>query len=99
MLDKKSIDDVNKFLNTNEIKNNLIRISFYLFSYELLRNTVVDRIRDFYVTGFNGEADILSADYNIKVVNRKIEGKQSIFLSSLYWLEEREAITKEDIIS
>jgi hypothetical protein len=98
-LDNKSkhIKDWDKFLDTDGIKSNLIRASLYLFSYELLKNTIVDKIKDFYVQGFDGTKDIIGENYTSKVLNRKIDGKQNIFLSSLYWLEESGAITKDDI--
>lgn len=95
---EKNLKDWHKFLNTDEIKNNLVRASLYLFSYELLKNTIVDKIKDFYITGFDENGFIYSKDYNEKVANRKIDGKQNIFLSSLYWLEENGAITKDDIL-
>jgi len=89
--------DWDKFLNTEEIKSNLVRASLYLFSYELLKNTIVDKIKDLYNIGFENDTLIYSEDYHEKVLNRKINGKQHIFLSSLYWLEENGAITKDDI--
>jgi hypothetical protein len=94
---EKQIKDWDKFLNTDEIKNNLVRTSFYLLSFELLKNTIVDKIKDFYLTGFDEAGYIYSNDYNEKVVNKKINGKQNIFLSSLHWLEERAAISADDI--
>jgi hypothetical protein len=94
----KHLKDWDKFLDTEGVKRNLIKVSLYLFSYELLKNSVVEHIRDLYTTGFDKDkGDIISKDYVDKVVNRKIEGKQNIFLSSLYWLKENGAISKDDI--
>jgi hypothetical protein len=95
--DKKHLKDWVKLLDTEEVKKNLIKVSLYLFSYELLRNSVVDKIRDFYIIGFDGTNDIISKDYNNKVANRKIDGKQNLFLSSLYWLNENGVISAEEI--
>jgi len=93
----KNLKDWDKFLNTDEIKSNLVRASLYLFSYELLKNSIVDKTKDCFMTGFDENGFIYSKDYNEKVANRKTEGKQNIFLSSLHWLEEIGAITKDDI--
>jgi hypothetical protein len=93
----KNIKDWEKFLDSEGVKNNLIRTSLYLFSYELLKNSIVDKIKDFYCIGFENNEDIYSKNYNKEVVNRLINGKQNIFLSSLYWLEEHGAITKDEI--
>lgn len=93
----KNLKDWEKFLDADEMKSNLIRASLYLFSYELLKNTIVDKIKDFYMTGFDENGFIYSKEYKEKVANRKVDGKQNIFLSSLHWLEEIGAITKNDI--
>ena len=86
-----------KFFDSDGIKSNLVRTSLYLFSYELLKNSIVDKIKDFYMVGFDANEYIYSEDYNKKVVNRKIKGKQNIYLSSLLWLEESGAISKYDV--
>lgn len=93
----KHFKDWEKFLNKEEVKSNLIRSSLYLFSYELLKNAIVDKIKDFYSMGFDENGYIYSEKYNEVIVHRRINGKQNIFLSSLYWLEENGAITKDDI--
>lgn len=86
-----------KLLNPEGIKSNLVRASLYLFSYELLRTAIVDKLKDFFLTGFDENGYTYSDDYKTRIVNRKIDGKQNIFLSSLYWLEEHNAITKDEI--
>jgi len=95
---EKHLKDLEKFFDTDGVKRSLIKISLYLFFYEMLRNSVVDKIRDFYDIGWDREkGDIISKTYTDKIVNRKIDGKQNIFLSSLYWLEENGAITKDEV--
>jgi hypothetical protein len=96
-MEEKNLKDWEKFLDTDKVKSNLVRASLYLLSYEMLKNSIVDKIKDFYCTGFVDGKDIYSEDYNTKVVHRKIEGKQNIFLSSLHWLEEHGTISKEEM--
>jgi hypothetical protein len=93
----KHLKDWEKFLDEDGVKNNLVKAALYLLSYEMLKNSVVDKIKDFYCTGFMDGKDIISEDYNKKVAHRLINGKQHIFLSSLYWLEEHGAISKEEM--
>jgi hypothetical protein len=94
----KHLRDAEKFLNKDEVKRNLVRASLYLFSYELLKTAIVDKIKDFHIRGFDENGYIYSDSYDEKVVHRKVNGKQNIFLSSLHWLEENGAITEDDII-
>jgi hypothetical protein len=94
----KHLKDWEKFLDADGVKSNLVRASLYLLSYELLKNSIVDKIKDMYCTGFMNDENTYSEDYNKKVVHRHINGKQNIFLSSLHWLEENGAISKEDIV-
>jgi len=93
----KNLKDWNKFLDSDGVKRSIVKSAFYLLSYEMLKNSVVDKIKDFYIVGFENQEFIYSDEYNNKVASRKIEGKQNVFLSSLYWLEENGAITKDDI--
>lgn len=93
----KHLKDWEKFLDIDGVKSNLVKSALYLVSYEMLKNSIVDKIKDFYCIGFMDGKDIISEDYNKKVVHRLINGKQHIFLSSLYWLEEHGAISKEEM--
>jgi hypothetical protein len=94
----KNQKDWEKFLDTDKVKSNLVRASLYLLSYEMLKNTIVDNIKEFYWTGFMDGKDIYSEDYNKKVVQRPVNnGKPHIFLSSLHWLEEHDTISKEEM--
>jgi hypothetical protein len=93
----KNLKDWEKFLDVDAVKSNLVRASLYLLSYEMLKNSIVDNIKEFYWTGFMDSKDIYSEDYNKKVVQRLINGKPHLFLSSLHWLEEHGAISKEEM--
>jgi hypothetical protein len=46
--DEKHLRDWDKFLDTDGIKRNLINVSLDLFSYELLKNSVVNHIKDLF---------------------------------------------------
>jgi len=52
-----------KFFDPDGIKSNLIRCSLFLISYELLKNSIVDKIKDFYSIGFDETGLLYSEDY------------------------------------
>lgn len=41
------------FLNPEVLRPNLIMASLYIAAFEMLKDTIVERIRDFYITGFD----------------------------------------------
>ncbi|WP_326982341.1 hypothetical protein VUJ46_19485 [Chryseobacterium sp. MYb264] len=91
---KKNIDDWLKFLNPDEVKNELISASLYIMSYDVLINTIVEKIKDFYTDGHDGKKFTLSSAYR-----RDVKGlcKKDIILASLLWLKKNEVITEEEI--
>lgn len=85
-----------KFFDKESLKENIVRSSLYLFSYELLRNSIVDKIKDLYIIGIDKGEFKYSDRYNETIVNRKVNGKQNIFLSSLEWLKENGCISSSE---
>jgi hypothetical protein len=41
------------FLNPEVLRPNLIMASLYIAAFEMLKDTIIDRTRDFYTTGFD----------------------------------------------
>ncbi|MBK9106384.1 MAG: hypothetical protein IPL92_17930 [Saprospiraceae bacterium] len=80
-------------LNPKIVKQNLIIASIYISAFELFKDTIVDRIREFYSHGFDDMGLILSDDYKLKVLSKN----KSPIYGSLYWLQEMDAIDKNDI--
>jgi len=95
-MDKKVDSDWNKFFDSKEIKRNLIDSSLFLAFYEILKNTIVDRIADFFNNEFKNGKFVNSTKYNEQIIWRKIKGKQNIFSSSCLWLVENNVITFDD---
>lgn len=95
-MDKKVESDWNKFFDSKEIKRNLIDSSLFLAFYEILKNTIVDRIADFFNNEFKNGKFVNSTKYNEQIIWRKIKGKQNIFSSSCLWLVENNVITFDD---
>jgi hypothetical protein len=82
-----------KFLNKEELKNNLLLASLYLTGYELLKNHIVIKLKDFFLCGFNENGFIYSEDY--KEVTKK---HKKIYEASCMWLADMNAISQDDII-
>lgn len=82
-----------RFLDPKELRPNLILASLYIAAFEVLKNTIIERIRDFYITGFDGKDWIISPDYQDQVLSKD----RSATHASLKWLKESQAISDEDI--
>jgi hypothetical protein len=46
--DKDTLQNWLKFLNPEELKANLLRSAMYILFYEILKNTIVDKVKGFY---------------------------------------------------
>lgn len=82
-----------RFLDPNVVRPSLFLATMFITTFEILKNSVVDRIRDFYTNGFDQNGPVVGADYQHKVVSRN----KSILYASLEWLREHEAIDQSDL--
>ena len=82
-----------KFLNPESLKSNLIAASLFLTAYELLRTSIIDRIRDFFTFDLKENRGAVSEYYKIKVLSLN----KSPLRASLLWLKEMSAINDADI--
>ncbi len=81
------------FLDPEILRPKLISASLYLTAFEMLKQSIIQRIRDFFTLGFNEEGDILDPSYQQKVLSRN----KSPLYASLSWLRENEAIEQSDV--
>ncbi len=81
-----------KFLNPQTLKNNLVKCSVYIVFFEKLKESIIEKIRDFYWTGYLDGKDIISDEYKKRFYKQGID----IFDESLNWLVENEAISNVD---
>ena len=82
-----------KFINPEFLRGNLIAASIFLAAYETLRASIIDRIQDFFTTGFDESGWIISEDYKNKVLSLD----KSPLRASLLWLKEMSVISDADI--
>lgn len=85
-----------KIFDPSIVKKNLILSSLYLTAFELLNSSIIERIRTFYTTEIKNGKLIPTQEYNCKVVQRKIEGKENLFNSSCLWLVKNKVISIDE---
>lgn len=89
------IEKWHRFLNPENLKDNLIFSSLYISSYESFKDYIVDTLKFFYNKGFSDGEFTFSRDYTLKVKSLD----KSIFRASLLWLKNMNAINENDLIT
>jgi hypothetical protein len=82
-----------RFLNPDTLRSNLIIASIFLAAYEILKQSIVERIRNFYSTGFDSSGVMIDSKYEAEVLSKN----RSPVYASLAWLKESEAIDDADV--
>jgi hypothetical protein len=82
-----------QFLNPDVVRPSLFLATMFITTFEILKDSVVDRIRSFYEDGWNENGPIISPSYQSKVISRN----KNILYASLEWLQEHEAIDSKDL--
>lgn len=82
-----------RFLDPDVVKPSLFMATMFITTFEILKNSIVDRIRDFYLIGWSKEGNTVSPEYADKVLSRN---KSSVY-ASLNWLLENQAIDESDL--
>jgi hypothetical protein len=82
-----------RFLNPANLRSNLIVASIFLAAFELLKQSIVERIRDFYCLGFDSGGLKIDPKYESDVLAKN----RSPVYASLAWLKESGAIGDTDI--
>lgn len=80
-------------LDPDILRPRLISGSIYIAGFELLKNSIIDRIRSFLCPEFDVNGDISDAEYQSDVLRRN----PSTLYASLDWLKDMGAINDEDI--
>jgi len=82
-----------RFLDPEVLRPNLILASIYIAAFEILKNSIIERIRDFYISGFDENGWIIMPEYKDNVLSKD----KSPTYASLKWLKESKAISEGDI--
>lgn len=91
--EKANINKWLKFLDPENLKDNLMFSSLYIASFEAFKDYVVDEVKFFFNTGFSEGEFTFSEEYISKV--KALD--KSILKATLLWLKDLEAIDEKDI--
>jgi len=80
-------------LNPEILRSNLIVASIYITAFELLKDCIISRIRDFFTSGFDQNGWLVDEEYKTKVLSKS----RSQLYASLSWLKEMSVINDSDI--
>lgn len=83
-----------QLLTPDVMKGKLISASLYITAFELLKDSIIERIRSFYMVGFDEDGDTIDEKY--KTVLSKGKGPLA---ASLSWLSENGIIDEADLQS
>ena len=81
------------FLNPEALRPNLIAASIYIAAFEILKTSLVDRIKDFFTNGFDQNGVRIDPMYQSDVLSKN----RSAVYASLGWLKEAHAIDDADL--
>jgi hypothetical protein len=81
------------FLTPEILRSNLLVASLYISAFEILKNSIVERIRNFFWKGFDEKGDIIDPEYEVSVLTKN----KSPVYASLQWLKEERAICDDDL--
>lgn len=84
-----------QLLTPTAMQERLISVSLYITAFELLKQSIVGRLRDFYIAGLDKKGDIFEKEYDADVLARN----KSPLYASLNWLSENEAVDQSDLQS
>jgi hypothetical protein len=73
----------------------LVSASLYVTAFELLKESIVGRLRSFYMVGFDQDGDVIDEKYETAVLSRN----KSPLYASLDWLIENAVIDENDLQS
>lgn len=86
-------DHWERFLNPEVVRPSLFLATMFITTFEVLKDSIVGRIRDFYTHGFDENGPIVEPDYQTEVASRN----KSVLYASLQWLRENEVINDLDL--
>lgn len=100
-----------KIVNQALLKRNMLIASLFVTSFEMLKNTIQEKIKSFLCPNstYNAQGEFeyeISNEYrsdvldkNIPGINRKRTPEYHLFYSSCLWLRENSVLTKTDFLS
>lgn len=82
-----------RFLDPTVVAPSLFIATMFVTTFEILKDAIISRVRDFYLIGFSANEDQISKEYSKNVLSRN---KSKVY-ASLDWLIEQNAIDQSDL--
>lgn len=82
-----------RFLDPDAVKPSLFLATMFITTFEILRNSVIDHLRNFYANGWDENGPIISPEYQSRVLSRN----KSALYASFEWMQESGAIDDRDL--
>ncbi len=92
-MDNKHREEWEHFLNPETLRANLMLASIYIATYEILKESIIKPVKDFYINGFDENGYVIDPKYSSEVISK---GKGELY-ASLEWLKDSNVITSDDI--
>lgn len=92
-MDKKIKASWERVLHPETLKTNIITASIFSMAFEMLKKSIIEKIKDFFTNGFDENGEIVSQEYKEKVLSIN----KSPLYASLKWLQSMEAIDDDDL--
>lgn len=83
-----------QFLDPDIVRPSLFMATMFVTAFEILKNSIVDRIRGFYSNEWSEQGAVESQEYKAVVLSRH----KSRVYASLNWLHENQVINDHDLI-
>lgn len=82
-----------RFLNPEILRTNLIVCSLFITAFEMLKDSIIERVKEFFINGFDKNGWIISEKYKTEVLALS----KSPLHASLEWLKKLDVIDDKDI--
>ncbi|MCF6259110.1 MAG: hypothetical protein L3J98_02960 [Gammaproteobacteria bacterium] len=92
-MDEKIRASWERTLHPETLKSNIITASIFSMAFEMLKSSIIQKIEDFFINGFDKNGMIISPEYKEKVLSLN----RSPLYASLKWLQNSEAIDDTDL--
>jgi hypothetical protein len=92
-MDEKVKASWERALHPETLKTNIITASIFSMAFEMLKNSIIDKIEGFFTNRFDENGVIVSPEYKEKVLSLN----RSPLYASLKWLQNIEAIDDKDL--
>ena len=92
-MDEKIKASWERVLHPETLKTNIITASIFSMAFEMLKDSIIEKIEGFFTDGFNENGMIISPEYKEKVLTLN----RSPLYASLKWLQGMNAIDDKDI--